>query len=136
MIRKIKTGILALCGCVFISCSTSTESLTANLKKEDPKIRLDAVHALGERGDPAAVGPLVELIHSSGDDFSLVSERIAGCVALGKIGGVALNELLALIRDKKTDVHTSQAAISALGRAGHNAVPHLAELLTGEDLHY
>jgi HEAT repeat protein len=75
----------------------------------DPWLRFSAVEALGEIGDPQAVGPLVGLL----DDESI---RLGAIEALGKIGSAdALGALARLLREDQNS-QTFAACLRAIGR--------------------
>jgi len=76
----------------------------------DPWLRYSAVDALGEIGDPQAVGPLVALL----DDESI---RLGVIEALGKIGSPeAVGALSRLLREDQSS-QTFAACLRAIGRA-------------------
>lgn len=75
----------------------------------DPWLRFSAVAALGEIGDPQAVGPLVGLL----EDETI---RLGVIEALGKIGSPeALGALARLLRENQ-DTQTFAACLRAIGR--------------------
>ena len=136
MIRLLIIRIPAFCLALAVaSCSATTESLIGKLKDANPKVRLEAIEKLGDRSDPAAIEPLVDLLQSSGDNFTFVTERTEVCAALSKIGGRGLESIRHIIEESETDIHTSSACIDALGRAGPSAVEHLAILLDSKEMH-
>ncbi len=98
------------------------------LGHKDPAIQYQAVEALGDLGDPAAVGPLAEALR--GDEYSGVRWKAAE--ALGKIGTPAVETLIEALEDPDDDVRW-KAAI-ALGEIGDpRAVAPLIRVLRDPD---
>ena len=121
----------------------AVHALAHALGDEDWTIRDKAIIALARIGPPAqaAVHALVaeikrpyeagddedeELVMRHNDEYSLKS---SAAFALGRIGGQAIPELLALLRNPDT----RDPAIMAFPFAGAEAVPALAELLEDRD---
>jgi len=73
----------------------STEDLIQNLTHKDAKVRSEAAWALGKRGDPSAVGPLIQAL-DDGDR----NVREWSSLALVKIGKPAVDPLIAALKDK------------------------------------
>lgn len=83
--------------------------IKALINKNDPKLRLAAAEALGEIGDARAVQPLmIALRHQY--------FRSTAIKALVKIGGPAVESLIAALND--TDGDMRWAAAEALGKIG------------------
>jgi HEAT repeat protein len=98
------------------------------LDHKDPAIQYQAVEALGELGDPAAVEPLAQALR--GDEYSGVRWKAAE--ALAKIGPPAMNALIDALDDPDDDVRW-KAAI-ALGEIGDpRAVAPLIRTLSDQD---
>jgi HEAT repeat protein len=92
-----------------LRASSAVGALLATLD-EDPWLRFAAVHALGEIGDPSAVGKLASLL---GDEVA--REAVIG--ALGKIGTEeALDHLAAALRDS-AEPDAFMACLQAIGAA-------------------
>lgn len=107
----------------------AVEPLIRTLNGGDDRIRGEAAATLGEIGDPAAVGPLVD---------ALADEAVAPAVAdaLVAIGKPAVPPTLALL-EERTGAALSNA-VEVLGRLGADeAVPALVELVRsgGDRLH-
>ena len=75
--------------------SKSTEDIIQNLTHKDAKVRSDAAWALGKRGDPSAVDPLIQAL-DDGDR----NVREWASLALAKIGKPAVDPLIAALKDK------------------------------------
>ena len=102
--------------------------LVRALDHKDPAIQYQAVEALGDLGDPAAVGPLAEALR--GDEYSGVRWKAAE--ALAKIGTPAVDALIEALEDPDDDVRW-KAAI-ALGEIGDpRAVDPLIRILADPD---
>jgi HEAT repeat protein len=92
-----------------LRASSAVGALLATLD-EDPWLRFAAVHALGEIGDPRAVGKLATLL---GDEAT--REVVIG--ALGKIGSAeALEHLAGVLRDSP-EPDAFMACLQAIGTA-------------------
>ena len=105
-----------------------TEGLVAALASTDPDIQYEAAGALGETGDPAAVGPLAALLTAPG--YSGVRWKAAE--SLAKIGAPSLDALVSALTHAEEDVRW-KAAI-ALGEIGDpRAVDPLVRLLSDPD---
>ena len=92
-----------------LRASSAVGALLATLD-EDPWLRFAAVHALGEIGDPRAVGKLASLL---GDEVA----RQAVIGALGKIGSAeALEHLAGVLRDSP-EPDAFMACLQAIGTA-------------------
>jgi HEAT repeat protein len=107
----------------------TTTELIATLNATDREKRLRAAEALGERGDPQAVAPLITAATVEYD------RRLTLVVieALGKIGDASAFEvLLKILRDWKTEDFRGAAA-QALGKTGkRQAVEPLKAVLMDE----
>jgi hypothetical protein len=102
--------------------------LVRALGHKDPAIQYQAVEALGDLGDPAAVEPLAEALR--GDEYSGVRWKAAE--ALAKIGTPAVDTLIEALEDPDDDVRW-KAAI-ALGEIGDpRAVDPLIRILADPD---
>ncbi|MBP1928738.1 HEAT repeat protein [Methanolinea mesophila] len=86
--------------------------LVRALDHKDPAIQYQAAEALGDLGDPAAVGPLAQALR--GDEYSGVRWKAAE--ALARIGPPAVDALIEALADPDDDVRW-KAAI-ALGEIG------------------
>jgi HEAT repeat protein len=91
-------------------------------------IRWPASVALGDIGDPRAVGPLIVLLK---DADSIM--RSSAAESLGKIGDTrSVEPLIAALQDK--DSHVREAASEALGKIGEPAVKPLVAALKDADV--
>ena len=98
------------------------------LRKRDPGIQYEAAEALGDIGDPAAVGPLMEAL--TGDQYSGVRWKAAE--ALGKIGTPAVPALLGVLGHPDEDIRWKAAV--TLGEIGdERAIGPLVQLLSDRD---
>lgn len=111
---------------LFVSCGPKVPY--AELRDEDPKVRMDAALRLGEEKPPDAVPALVAILDDP-DEFV----RIQAVVSLGKIGDEAAVPALArLAADPLSSVRL--ATIQALGKIGDEAaIPILSKSLYEED---
>ena len=93
-----------ICFCLpFIGYSLDVDSLIEKLSDKRPTVRINAAFALGEMGDPRAVGPLVVSLE---DENPYV--RIAVANALGEIkDSRALEPLIGSLHDENRDVRLS-----------------------------
>jgi len=90
----------------------AVEPLLELLEHADPQLRSDAGLALGQLGDPRAVGPLVSRLR---DDF-VECLRVYAAEALVKLGKPAVQPLIGCLRDND---HTVRArAAQTLGKLG------------------
>jgi HEAT repeat protein len=92
-----------------LRASSAVGALLATLD-EDPWLRFAAVHALGEIGDPRAVGKLASLL---GDEMA----RDAVIGALGKIGTAEALEHLAAVLRESPEPDAFMACLQAIGAA-------------------
>ncbi|HVU52491.1 MAG TPA: HEAT repeat domain-containing protein [Polyangia bacterium] len=92
-----------------LRASSAVGALLATLD-EDPWLRFAAVHALGEIGDPRAVGKLATLL---GDEVA----RDAVIGALGKIGTAEALEHLAAVLRESPEPDAFMACLQAIGAA-------------------
>jgi len=101
--------------------------LLNQMKSSSPTLRRNAVRALEELDDRAAVGPLIEALQ---DESDLVRERV--CTALGNLGDTrAVQPLIEALKDRNASVR--EHACTALGKLGDTrAVPPLIEALEDE----
>ncbi len=106
----------------------ATEDLIRRLDDPSVVVREEAVHALGEIGDPASVPALLERLENPHAHSSLGIIR-----ALGMIGDErALSPLIARLKSK--DRHLRAAAARALGEMqGKQAVEALTDLIRREE---
>lgn len=107
------------------------EAILAALGDDHRDVRYLAAMALGIRRESAAVKPLAELLIS--DPRSTVRSQAA--IALGQIGGEAVNPALRHARDEDAsrDVrHQATLSLRAL-ETGRTATPELAEAWAGLD---
>lgn len=104
----------------------AVEPLIRTLNGDDDRIRCEAAATLGEIGDPAALGPLVD---------ALADETVAPVAAdaLVAIGEPAVAPVLEVLEDGAGAAREN--AVEVLGRLGTpEAVPAIAEFVrTGED---
>src|SRR5262245_48994380 len=104
---------------------------TAALKNSDPRLRLQAVIALGEAGMEAtpAIDGLAKLLK---DAYPLVRRASANVLAsLGESAAPAVPALVSALRD--TDAGVRYYASQALSEMGAKAVPSLIEALKDKD---
>jgi HEAT repeat protein len=106
--------------------SPAVGPLIRALNGDDDRIRCEAAATLGEIGDPAAVGPLVDALASE----SIAPAAADALVALGEPAVAPVLELL-----EGGDQSAWENAVEVLGRLGAaTAVPAIVELVrTGED---
>jgi len=107
----------------------AVDPLIRTLNGDDDRIRCEAAATLGEIGDPAAVGPLVD---------ALADDAVAPVAAdaLVAIGDPAVAPVLALLEDETGAAREN--AVEVLGRLGvPGAVPAIVELVRsgGDRLH-
>ncbi len=102
--------------------------LIAALKHRDPDIQYEAVEALGEIKDAAAVEPLTDLFLSDG--YSGVRWKVAE--ALSKIGSPSVSPLIAALAHRDDDVRW-KAAIALGEIRDERAVEPLIRLLSDPD---
>jgi HEAT repeat protein len=107
----------------------AVDPLIRTLNGDDGRIRCEAAATLGEIGDPAAVGPLVD---------ALADDAVAPMAAdaLVAIGEPAVVPVLALLEDEAGTAR--EYAVEVLGRLGApGAVPAIVELVRsgGDRLH-
>ena len=88
------------------------EALIKALGHRDWSVRYAAAEALGEVGDPQAVGPLISCLEDHGEDIAL---RERASLALGMIGDPrAIETLVSTLKDDDWGVR--RAAAEALGK--------------------
>ena len=97
--------------------------------------RLNVIKALGAIGDPSAIPVLVEVVNSGSAKRQKDREdpEIRGLAveALGKIGGTAVEKLVAIVENKGSSMRVD--AIQALEHLGdERAVKPLLEVLSGQ----
>lgn len=127
---RVLVVVLAMVLPAVSASAASTGDLVAGLANADPELRLQAIEALGESGDGAAVDPLVAVVRSSTAEGL---EVMAAIDALGKLGDSrAVGPLIAVVeRDFVAHKGYAMAAIPALGELGDaRAVPVLVQALT------
>ena len=95
---------------VFFESSIASNETLQKLKSRNPVIRMDAAKALGEEGDPAAIGALVTALKKDKDG----DVRAAVEDALVNIGSPTLNFLKPLLEDPSWRVR--RRAIRTMGR--------------------
>lgn len=97
------------------------------LSDEDWQLRLNAVVALDQIGDPTATPALITAL--SDENWEV---RANSTIALGNMGGVAVPALIAALEHK--DIRVRRNATKALGNIGDTmAVPGLIGVLSDED---
>lgn len=102
------------------------------LRANDPEARRQAIGGLPQSGpDPLLTFyPLAEALH----DDPAPEVRSAAAVALGRIGPLALPELVAALEDSSGCVRGSAAAaLGGIGPSADAAVPALIKLSQGKD---
>jgi HEAT repeat protein len=102
--------------------------LAQELKNENWQIRLLAVWALGNIGNPKAIPALIQALQDENKQVRLIAAE-----ALGKIGDSrAVSALIPALQDEDRDVR--QAAVNALGKIGDpQVIPFLTRALQDED---
>jgi HEAT repeat protein len=127
-LEDIKLRVLSSANVQKMKDDRNVRGLVIALKHRDPAVAYEAVEALGEIGDPAAAGPLMEAL--SGDKYSGIRWKAAE--ALIQIGDEAVPYLIGALENPDEDVRW-KAAI-ALGEIGdERAVGPLIRLLGDED---
>ena len=108
-------------------CKSSVSSVLSMLDSTDKNLQKEAIIALGNIGDAAAVPKLLNSLESSSKTI-----RIRTTIALGKIGyQSATHAILNLLKDKNP--HIRQKAAEALGYIGNvDAIPALWEVTKDE----
>jgi HEAT repeat protein len=84
------------------------------LKDEDPGVRGSAAEALGEIGDPRAVGPLINALKDKSLGVRAWGVRVAATEALGKIGDPRAIEFLKELLTEKDSYSVGKEAQKAL----------------------
>ncbi|WP_440946468.1 HEAT repeat domain-containing protein [Methanosarcina sp. T3] len=102
-----------------------TETLLQALKSENGYVRVSAAMALGQKGEKAAIDPLMVILLR---DYPLA--KYSAVMALGEIGDErAADTLMTEMKNNEKDYIRSSAAV-ALGKIGtEEAVPYLIERL-------
>ena len=127
-LEDIKLRVLSSANVQKMKDDRNVRGLVMALKHKDPAVAYEAVEALGEIGDPAAVGPLIDALY--GDKYSGIRWKAAE--ALTRIGKEAVPYLVGALENPDEDVRW-KAAI-ALGEIGdERAIDPLIRLLGDED---
>ncbi len=125
---EMRNRILSYANVSHLREEKNVQGLIKALRHPDVTVQYEAVEALGDLGDPAAVTPLVEVL--SRDEYSAVRWKAAE--ALSKIGTPAVGELIGALSNPDEDVRW-KAAI-ALGDIGDaRAIDPLIGLLGDPD---
>jgi HEAT repeat protein len=99
--------------------------LTEGLTDPSPEVRVAAVQALGEIGDPATL-PAVAACVTRDSTFGV---RRSGALSLKGFGRPAVPVYITLLRDADMDVrHVAAAVVGDLGERARDAVPALEAL--------
>lgn len=107
------------------------QALIAATRDSEPDVRLQAVHALGEMGDPQAVAALGAALRG---DANAEVRRMAAW-ALGEIGDAAAVPHLAVAVRGDRDAATRRMAAWALGEIGHpDGIAPLGDALRDADV--
>jgi len=126
--RDHKSRLISFASVRKLRESRDVHGLIRVLRKRDPGIQYEAAEALGDIGDPAAVGPLMEAL--TGDQYSGVRWKAAE--ALGKIGTPAVPALLTVLAHPDEDIRWKAAV--TLGEIGdERAIGPLVQLLNDQD---
>lgn len=127
-LEEIKLRVLSSANVQKMKDEQNVRGLVMALKHRDPAVAYEAVEALGEIGDPAAAGPLIEAL--TGDKYSGIRWKAAE--ALTQIGSESVPYLVNALENPDEDVRW-KAAI-ALGEIGDKrAIDPLIRLLGDED---
>lgn len=130
-LRLSATILISFVSIVQISAAEGdpVPQLISKLKRGDPIKRAEAAHALGESGDPRALGPLVQVLRDQDEDGQV---RMGAAMALGSLGDrAAVAPLIEFVRvDMQKRTGIIAAGIGALGELRDpRAVPILLEAL-------
>ncbi|MDO9517342.1 MAG: HEAT repeat domain-containing protein [Methanosarcinaceae archaeon] len=104
------------------------EPLIQALKNNNPEVRENAAQALGKIGDERAIDPLIELL---ADEQQV---RTAAENALANIGEPAVGPLTEVMNNPDENFNSRESAIGALGKIGEPAVEPLIQALDNLDL--
>jgi len=127
-LEELKLRVLSSANVSKMKDERNIRGLVMALRHRDPGVAYEAVEALGEIGDPAAAGPLIEAL--TGDKYSGIRWKAAE--ALTQIGSEAVPYLINTLENPDEDVRW-KAAI-ALGEIGdERAIDPLIRLLEDED---
>jgi HEAT repeat protein len=99
--EKTSRVIIALQG-----VADEVERLIGDLNNKDPKVVLVAIKALGQIGDPRAVGPLIVALKDQNGDV-----RDAAAKALVQIGAPAVEPLSMALRDRNGNIRRLAARV-------------------------
>lgn len=95
------------------------EALAGALTDPEEKVRMAAIHALRDRGDRRAVGPMISLVTShSGDERALSRETAVRTLSLLRDPEVARRATAELLARGEELNHLDLAALADLARAG------------------
>ncbi|MBP2146690.1 HEAT repeat protein [Methanofollis sp. W23] len=114
LLLALLTGTALLVAGVLLLGRRSGKNPLRDLQSRDPDVRYLAARALGESGDPAAIGPLEKVL---ADEETGV--RWAALEALGAIGTPALPVLIGLLDSRDVDLRWGAAV--TLGEVGDPA---------------
>ena len=108
--------------------ASAVPHLLAALKDGDRQVRCSVADALGEIGDPQAVGPLISVLENADEDWEVQSRAAE---SLGKLGDPRATEsLMAALTNMVS--HVRHMAVVALGEIGD---PAAEEALTSTALY-
>lgn len=107
----------------------SISSLLANLKHEDPKVRLETIKKFGDTKELLAVDPLLELITGGDRDM-----RVYAVQSLGLIGEQRVLTPLLNLLNSEEDAFVKATLVKAIARVGGvQLIPILARYLKDPD---
>ncbi|MCX6570529.1 MAG: HEAT repeat domain-containing protein [Candidatus Aminicenantes bacterium] len=125
-VRAILLSVYAL-GLALAGCRSSESRQIADLKDANPAVRRNAAEALGKRGDPHSVVPLIAALNDADAEV-----RFAAAGALAKLDDRdAIGPLIATLKD--TDSNVRWSAAFALRDIGIPAVSPLIAVLEDTD---
>lgn len=111
-----------------LSARRDVPGLIRAMRNRDPAVQYEAVEALGNSRDPAAIDALMGAL--TGDQYSGIRWKAAE--ALGKIGAPAVPALIGALKNPDEDIRWKAAIV--LGEIGDaRAVGPLVDLLVDED---
>jgi len=131
--KRVRRCAARALGLIGTAAEEAYDGLVAALGDESQGVRLLAIDALGQIGDPRGAGPLVALLDDKDDDV-----REAAVDALGQIGEPAL-EAVSQAYDASDSLRVRLAAIAAWVAIGNDKAVEqlraaLADPSTSEDL--
>ncbi|MDD1720116.1 MAG: HEAT repeat domain-containing protein [Methanoregulaceae archaeon] len=127
-IPRMRSRLLSYGNTAELAARRDVPGLIRALRNQDINVQYEAVSALGEIGDPQAVGPLVDVLRD--DKYSAIRWRAAE--ALASIGDPAIGALTECLSHPAEDVRWKAAL--ALGSTGSGkAIDPLIRLLSDHD---